>query len=57
MVDSYAGMRKAFMDVELLYLLLNPLSEMNMWKLHDVAEAQKEHTFDTNLAVGMKTAW
>lgn len=38
-------------------MLLNPLPQINGWRLYSLAEAKREHTFDTGRALGIKTNW
>ena len=48
---------EAGMDIDLFYMLLNPLAYHDGWFLSDVVEAKKNEAFDTHTAFGVRSEW
>ena len=56
-IDIYGRIHPALFDINILYILLNPLEEIDGWILQDIVAAQEHHTPRTDSMIGIKTDW
>lgn len=56
-IAHYGWLIQANIDTVLLYMLLNPVEQLDGWVLQDIDQVKKEHAPKTNPMIWLKTSW
>ncbi len=56
-IAYYGWLIQTYIDIMILYMLLNPVEQLDGWVLQDIAQAKEEHTPNTYSMIWLKSSW